>query len=106
MTVVKTFVFWANLSQLKQKQFAITPVLHHIKVKIGSVILLTKSYSEFNRRDNSFMKFTSNGTTKFARIVTFFISINDNLALVNISQIQNSLMDNFHDRSSMGKFSS
>ena len=75
-------------------------------MKIGSVILTTKSYSQFNGRDNSFIKFRSNGTTKYARILTFFSCINDNLALVNIFQIQNSLMDNFRDRSSMEQFSS
>ena len=75
-------------------------------MKIGSVILTTKSYSQFNRRDNSFIKFRSNGTTKYARILTFYSCINGNLALVNIFQIQNSLMDNFRDRSSMEQFSS
>ena len=81
-------------------------VLHHNRVKIGSVSLTAKSYSQFNRRDNSFIKFRSNGTTKYARILTFFSCINDNLALVNIFQIQNSLMDNFRDRSSIEQFSS
>ena len=81
-------------------------VLHHNRVKIGSVILTTKSYSQFNGRDNSFIKFRSNGTTKYARILTFYSCINGNLALVNIFQIQNSLMDNFRDRSSMEQFSS
>ena len=38
--------------------------------------------------------------------MTFFNCINDNLALVNIFQIQNNLMDNFRDRSSMEQFSS
>ena len=47
-------------------------VLHHNKVKIGSVIVTTKPYSQFNRRDNSFIKFRINGTTKYARILTFF----------------------------------
>ena len=75
-------------------------------MKIGSVILTTKSYSQFNGRDNSFIKFRSNGTTKYARILTFYSCINGNLALVNIFQIQNSLMDNFRDRSSMEQFSS
>ena len=75
-------------------------------MKIGTVILKTKSYSQFNRRDNSFVKFRSNRTTKYGRILTFFSRINDNLALINIFQIQNSLMDNFHDRSSMEQFSS
>ena len=75
-------------------------------MKIGSVILRTKSYSQFNRRDNSFIKFRSNGTTKYARILTFFSCINDNLVLVNIFQIQNRLMDNFRERRSMEKFSS
>ena len=75
-------------------------------MKIGSVILTTKSYSQFNRRDNSFIKFRSNRTTKYARILTFFCCINDNLVLVNIFQIQNSLVDNFCDRKSMEQFSS
>ena len=75
-------------------------------MKIGSVILTTKSYSQFNRRDNSFIKFRSNGTIKYARILTFFSCINDNLALVNIFKIQNSLMDNFRDRSSLEQSSS
>ena len=75
-------------------------------MKIGSAILTTKSYSQFNRRGNSFIKFRSNGTIKYARILTFFSCINDNLALVNIFQIQNSLMDNFRDGSSMEQFSS
>ena len=73
---------------------------------IGSAILTTKSYIQFNRRGNSFIKFRSNATIKYARILTFFSCINDNLALVNIFQIQNSLMDNFRDRSSMEQFSS
>ena len=81
-------------------------VLHYNRVKIGSVTLTTKFYSQFNRRDNSFIKFTSNGTTKYARILTFFSCINDNLALVNVFEMQISLMDNFHDRSSMEQFSS
>ena len=75
-------------------------------MKIGSFILTTKSYSQFNRRDNSFIKFRSTGTTKYARILTFFSCINGSLALVNIFQIQNSLMNNFHDRNSMEQFSS
>ena len=81
-------------------------VLHYNIVKIGSVILTTKSYSQYNRRDDSFIKFRNNGTTKYARILTFFSCINDNLLLVNIFQIQSSLMDNFRDRSSMEQFSS
>ena len=80
--------------------------MHQNRVKIGSVILTTKSCSQFNRRDNSFIKFRSNGTTKYARILTFFSRINDNLALVNVFQLQNSLMDNLRDRSSVEQFSS
>ena len=38
--------------------------------------------------------------------MTFFSRINDNLALVNVFQLQNSLMDNLCDRSSVEQFSS
>ena len=49
--------------------------------------------------------FRSNATTKYTRILTLFSCINDNLALVNIFQIKNSLMDNFRNRNSMEQFS-
>lgn len=78
-------------------------VLHHNRGKIGSVIHTAKSYWELNCPDNSFIKFTSNG---FTLVVTFFSCINDILALVNIFPIQNSLIDNWGNSSSVVQCSS
>ena len=114
MTVVKKFFLGKPVTvNLKPNEteticnyIKYNSVLHHNRVKIGSVILATKSYSQFNRRNNSFIKFRSHGTTKYARILTFFSCINDNMTLVNIFQIQNSSMDNCRDRSSVEQFPS
>ena len=81
-------------------------ILHDNRTKIEIVILSTKCYSQFNHRDNSFIKFRSKGTTDNARILTCSSCTSNNLTLVNIFQIENSLMNNFYDRSSMGQFPS
>ena len=86
--------------------FKYSSVLHHNTVEIGSVILTTKSYSQFKRWDHCFIKFRSKRTTKNARILKSFSFTNDKSTLVNIFQIQNSLIDNFQERNWIGQFPS